>query len=111
MIVVGLDGAGRVVGFRHQREHRANALGAGERALKLPGSMRDRRQRTIDRAEIAMTTVSSPIVSRPFITCMPPTTTMSAVPRMVIVVTTTEKSDCCQVIAIRASIVVSPAVE
>ena len=56
-----------------------------------------------------MTTVSSPTVMLPRITWMPPTTTTSAVPRMVIALTTTEKSDCCQVMAIRAFMVVSPA--
>ena len=35
--------------------------------------------------------------------------TTSAVPRIVIVLTTTEKSDCCQVIAMRACIAFSPA--
>ena len=35
--------------------------------------------------------------------------TTSAVPRIVMVLTTTENSDCCQVIAMRALIVVSPA--
>ena len=50
---VGVDRVRRVVGFGHQREHRAHAFGAGERALQLPGRVRDRRQRTVDRAEIA----------------------------------------------------------
>ena len=57
----------------------------------------------------AMTTVRSPIVIWPRITCMPPTMRTSAVPRIVIVLTTTENSDCCQVIAMRALIVLSPA--
>ena len=56
-----------------------------------------------------MTTISSPTVSCRCITCMPPTISTSAVPRIVIVLTTTENSDCCQVIAMRAFIVSSPA--
>ena len=49
------------------------------------------------------------MVSLPFSTKLPPTMTTSAVPRIVIVLTTTEKSELCQVMAMRAFIVVSPA--
>ncbi len=57
-----------------------------------------------------MTIVRSPTVIVPRITCMPPTTSTRPVPRIVIAPTATPKSDCDQVIAIRAFIVVSPAV-
>ena len=49
------------------------------------------------------------MVSVPFCTYRPPTMTTSAVPTIVIVLTTTENSELCQVIAMRAFIVFSPA--
>ncbi len=56
-----------------------------------------------------MTTVRSPIVICPRITCTPPTISTSAVPIIVTAVTLDENSDCCHVSAIRAFIVRSPA--
>lgn len=50
-----------------------------------------------------------PTVIVPAITCMPPTISTRAVPRIVVVATIRPKSPCFQVTAIRAFIVVAPA--
>ena len=49
---VGGDRIGRVDGFRHEGEHRAHTLGAGERALQLAGGVGNRRQRSVHGPEI-----------------------------------------------------------
>ena len=46
------DRVGRIDGLGHQREHRPDSLGAGERALQLTGRVRDGRQRTVDGRQI-----------------------------------------------------------
>ena len=48
----GFNGIRRVDGFRRQREHRADAAGAGDRSLQLSRGVRDRRQRAIHHAQI-----------------------------------------------------------
>ena len=47
------DGVARIDGLGDQREHRAHPSGAGNRALQLTGGVRDRRQRSVNRREIA----------------------------------------------------------